>query len=91
MFVILARVSVSQSISVLIKQTSIVIWLVLMRLNELIHPVLHNWCNKGRDICYPVCGMVNIIFFSFVANYKWRQWDPSLIISAVLNHLSEAI
>ena len=23
-------------------------------------PVLHNWCNKGRGMCYPVCGMVYI-------------------------------
>ena len=23
-------------------------------------PVLHDWCNKGRCICYPVCGMVHI-------------------------------
>ena len=23
-------------------------------------PVLHNWCNKGCGICYPVCGMVHI-------------------------------
>ena len=23
-------------------------------------PVLHNWCNKGRGVCYPVCGMVYI-------------------------------
>ena len=22
-------------------------------------PVLHNWCNKGCDMCYPVCGMVH--------------------------------
>ena len=22
--------------------------------------VLHNWCNKGRGMCYPVCGMVHI-------------------------------
>ena len=20
-------------------------------------PVLHDWCNKGRDMCYPVCGI----------------------------------
>ena len=20
-------------------------------------PVLHDWCNKGRGMCYPVCGM----------------------------------
>ena len=23
-------------------------------------PVLHDWCNKGRIMCYPVCGMVHI-------------------------------
>ena len=23
-------------------------------------PVLHDWCNKGRRMCYPVCGMVHI-------------------------------
>ena len=23
-------------------------------------PVLHDWCNKGRVMCYPVCGMVHI-------------------------------
>ena len=23
-------------------------------------PVLHDWCNKGYGMCYPVCGMVNI-------------------------------
>ena len=23
-------------------------------------PVLHDWCNKGRGICYPVCGIVHI-------------------------------
>ena len=22
-------------------------------------PVLHDWCNKGRGMCYPVCGMMN--------------------------------
>ena len=22
--------------------------------------VLHDWCNKGHGICYPVCGMVHI-------------------------------
>ena len=24
-------------------------------------PVLHDWCNKGCGMCYPVCGMVHII------------------------------
>ena len=23
-------------------------------------PVLHDWCNKGRGMCYPVCGMAHI-------------------------------
>ena len=23
-------------------------------------PVLHDWCNKGRGMCYPVCGMVHM-------------------------------
>ena len=23
-------------------------------------PVLHDWCNKGRNMCYPVCGMMHI-------------------------------
>ena len=24
------------------------------------HPVLHDWCNKGCGMNYPVCGMVHI-------------------------------
>ena len=23
-------------------------------------PVLHDWCNKGRGMCYPVCVMMHI-------------------------------
>ena len=23
-------------------------------------PVLHHWCNKGRGMCYSVCGMMHI-------------------------------
>ena len=23
-------------------------------------PVLHDWYNKGRGMCYPVCGFVHI-------------------------------
>ena len=22
-------------------------------------PVLHDWCNKGHVMCYPVCGTVH--------------------------------
>ena len=25
-----------------------------------LQPVFHDWCNKGRGMCYPVCGMVHI-------------------------------
>ena len=25
----------------------------------LFQPVLHDWCNKGRGMCYPVCGMMH--------------------------------
>ena len=37
---------------------------ILHGVNPLIYfsfqPVLHDWCNKGRGMCYPVCGMVHI-------------------------------
>ena len=23
-------------------------------------PVFHDWCNKGRGMCYSMCGMVHI-------------------------------
>ena len=23
-------------------------------------PVIHDWCNKGRGMCYSVCGMMHI-------------------------------
>ena len=23
-------------------------------------PVPYDWCNKDRDMCYPVCGMMHI-------------------------------
>ena len=26
----------------------------------LFQPVLHDWCNKGHGICFPVCGIVHI-------------------------------
>ena len=26
----------------------------------LVPTVLHDWCNKGRGICYPVCEMMHI-------------------------------
>ena len=32
-------------------------------------PVLHDWCNKGHGMCYPVCGMTHIKE-PFAANRK---------------------
>ena len=26
------------------------------------HPVLHDWCNKGRGMCYPVCLHQSVLF-----------------------------
>ena len=26
----------------------------------LVPPSAHDWCNKDRGMCYPVCGMVHI-------------------------------
>ena len=26
----------------------------------LFQPVLHDWCNKGLRMCYPVCGLMHI-------------------------------
>ena len=38
-------------------------------------PVLHDWCNKGCGMCYPVCGMV-------------RLKEPLLLIDTILLHQS---
>ena len=42
-------------------------WVVGSILHEVVplgyfsfQPVLHDWCNKGRGMCYPVSGMVHI-------------------------------
>ena len=43
---------------------SMVRWVILHGVDPLSYlsfqPVLHDWCNKGRGMCYPVCGMVHI-------------------------------
>ena len=40
-------------------------------------PVLHNRCNKGHGVSYPVCGMVHIK-------------DPSLLIEKVAHKVAAA-
>ena len=53
-------------------------------------PVLHDWCNKGRGMCYSVCGMVHIKEPLLLID-MWRQRVSSLTIRMVLNHMSDAI
>ena len=31
-----------------------------IHLPKTMQPVIHDWCNKGRGMCYHVCGMVHI-------------------------------
>ena len=41
-----------------------VVGLILHGVNPLSYfsfqPVFHDWCNKDRCMCYPVCGMMHI-------------------------------
>ena len=32
-------------------------------------PVLHDWCNKGHVMCYPICGMVHVKKLESVGHY----------------------
>ena len=41
----------------------------------LFQPVLHDWCNKGRGMSYPVCGMV---FFCLYIKW-WIKFNLDLI------------
>ena len=51
-------------------------------------PVLHDWCNKGMGVCYPVCGMVHIKEPLLLIG-KSSLCGGSIIM--VLNHMSDAI
>ena len=57
-------------------------------------PVLHDWCNKGRGMCHPVCGMVHIkepLLLIDKSSLCGRQRISFLTIRMVLNHMSNAI
>ena len=57
-------------------------------------PVLHDWCNKGRGMCYPVCGMVHIkepLLLIGKSSPCGGSGFPFLTIRIVLNHMSDAI
>ena len=59
----------------------------------LFQPVLHDWCNKGRGMCNPVCGMVHIkepLLLIRKSSPCGGSGSP-LTISVVLYHMSDAI
>ena len=55
-------------------------------------PVLH-WCNKGRGMCYPVCGMVHIKESLLLMGKSSRCGGSTfpLAIRVVLYHMSDVI
>ena len=57
-------------------------------------PVLHDWCNKGCGMCYPVCGMVHIkepLLLIDNSSLCGGSGVSFLTIRMVLNHMSDAI
>ena len=57
-------------------------------------PVLHDWCNKGCGMCYPVCGMVHIkepLLLIGKSSICGGSGVFFLTIRMVLNHMSDAI
>ena len=54
-------------------------------------PVLHNWCNKGSRLCFPVW-WDGAYERTLAANRKeqpmWRQWVSSLTIWVVFYHIT---
>ena len=58
----------------------------------LFQPVLHNWCNKGCGMCYPVYGMVHIKEpLLLIGKSSLSGGRFSLTVRMVLNHMSDAI
>ena len=49
----------------------------------LLQPVLHNWCNKGHGMCYPVCGMMHIK--TLAANQKDRTYEQAMVGTCARN------
>ena len=43
-----------------VERSLMVRWIFGSILHGVDQPVLHDWCNKGHGMCYPVCGMVHI-------------------------------
>ena len=65
--VLLACLNVGAGRSSEVERSLMVRWVVELILHGVdplsyfsFQPVLNDWCNKGRGMCYPVCGMVHI-------------------------------
>ena len=59
-----------------------------------LQPVLHDRCNKGRGMCYPVCWMVHIkepLLLIDNSSLCGGSGFPFSSIRMVLNHMSDAI
>ena len=55
--------------------------------------VLHDWCNKGHGMCYPVCGILHIkelLLLIRKSSPCGGSGFPSLTICVVLYHMSDA-
>ena len=51
----------SNSTTVWIKRLTVFCCLfIFISVHFSFQPVLHDWCNKGRGMCYPVCRMVHV-------------------------------
>ena len=53
---------------------------------SLFQPVLHDWCNKGCGMCYPVCGMMHIFYMHHLTD---RIAHTMAIVTPVVEHWLE--
>ena len=51
-------------------------------------PVLHDWCNKGRGMCYPVCGMMHITEHLLLIENSFLSHYPSDPLPYVRRHIT---
>ena len=53
--------------------------------------VLHDWCNKGCGMCYPVSGIVHIKEPLLLSDKSSLCGGSGFPFSLSLNHMSDAI
>ena len=58
-------------------------------------PVLHDWCNKYRGMCYPVCGVIHIkeplLLIGIVAYVAAAGFLSHYMSGCFFYHISDAI